>query len=149
MKMDVWIEGRPDPIGTLTRHEDRSLKLAYAIGADRTLSLSLPILGTPYGDADCRGYFANLLFEGPELDRVLDSYRLERGDVGALLWHLGADCPGAISITLEGTGPGKTPGRFPEDYEPIEDPSGRLRIRSSLGIAKAARRGSSFRRTRS
>ncbi|MFT4150923.1 MAG: HipA domain-containing protein, partial [Paracoccaceae bacterium] len=58
---------------------------------------------------------------GPQLDRVLDGFGLDRGDIGALLWHLGADCPGAISVTPEGTGPGKMPGRFPEDYERLSD----------------------------
>lgn len=48
---------------------------------------------------------------------MLSSFKVDRDDYGALLFHLGADCPGAISITPEGTGPGKMPGRFPNDYE--------------------------------
>ncbi|VDC33919.1 HipA domain-containing protein [Pseudogemmobacter humi] len=121
MKMEVWIEGSARPIGVLSRNDDLSLRFTCAREADRPLSLSLPLRSEPYGDADCRGYFANLLFEGPELGRVMDSYRLDRGDVGGLLWHLGADCPGAVSITPEGAGPGKTPGRFPQDYDLLDE----------------------------
>ncbi len=122
MKMDVWLEGFAGPVGHLTRQDDKSLGFVYVpgAGAAQRISLSLPIRSEPFTDADCRGYFANLLFEGPQLEKVLDSYKLDRSDVGALLWHLGADCPGAASITPEGTGPGKMPGRFPEDYELLD-----------------------------
>ena len=119
MRMDVWIETRETPVGVLLRDDNKALTFTYAEGVSlaHQLSLSLPIRSEPFSDGECRGYFANLLFEGPQLERVLDSFKLDRGDVGALLWHLGADCPGAISVTPEGTGPGKTPGQFPQDYE--------------------------------
>jgi len=118
VRMDVWIEGRDSPVGKLSRNDDCSLSFAYAneVAPEHRLSLSLRLRTEAYSDADCRGYFANLLFEGPQLERILDSFRLERGDVGALLWHLGADAPGAVSVTPEGSGPGKTPGDFPQDY---------------------------------
>jgi serine/threonine-protein kinase HipA len=121
--MDVWIEGRTTPIGCLERREDKSLFFSYAgdVAPEHRLSLSLPIGPEPVSDAGCRGYFANLLFEGPQLERIMDSYRLDRDDVGFLLWHLGADCPGAVSVTPEDTGPMKTPGRFPSDYMRLED----------------------------
>ena len=122
MRMDVWLEGHATPVGHLTRADDKALSFTYAdgVGPEHRLSLSLPIASQAFSDAACRGYFANLVFEGPQLDQVLDSYKLDRGDVGALLWHLGADCPGAISVTPESTGPGKTPGRFPQDYELLD-----------------------------
>lgn len=123
MRMDVWMEGRDTPVGLLSRSEDKSLSFVYAddVVPEHRISMSLPIISESYGDADCRGYFANLLFEGPQLERVLDGFGLDRSDIGTLLWHLGADCPGAISVTPEGTGPGKMPGRFPEDYERLAD----------------------------
>lgn len=123
MKMDVWMEGRDTPVGVLSCSKDKSLSFVYAddVLPEHRISMSLPITTASYGDADCRGYFANLLFEGPQLERVLDGFGLDRGDIGALLWHLGADCQGAISVTPEGTGPGKMPGRFPEDYERLSD----------------------------
>ncbi|MGO4910652.1 HipA domain-containing protein [Pseudorhodobacter sp. W20_MBD10_FR17] len=119
--MDVWLEQREAPVGLLTRKEDKSLTFVYApdVTKEHQISLSLPITGTPYTDASCRGYFANLLFEGPQLDKVVDSFQLDRDDYGSMLFHLGVDCPGAISVTPEGTGPGKKPGRFPQDYELI------------------------------
>ena len=123
MRMDVWIEGRPTPVGRLERHEDKSLLFVYAedVAPEHRLSMSLPLGSRPISDAGCRGYFANLLFEGPELERVMDSYRLDRDDIGSLLWHLGADCPGAVSVTPDDTGPVKAPGRFPSDYCLLED----------------------------
>lgn len=48
-------------------------------------------------------------------------YTIDRNDVAELLYHLGADCPGAISVTPEGTGPGKRPGIFPDDYQEIPE----------------------------
>ena len=74
----------------------------------------------PYLDASCRGYFANLLFEGSQVDKVLASFKLDRDDYGSILFHLGSDCPCALSVTPEGTGLGKRPGRFPQDYELVD-----------------------------
>lgn len=121
MKLEVWIEDRDAPVGLLERKDDLSLAFRYApdVPPGRPLSMSLPVREQPYGDAACRGYFANLLFEGAELQRLRDLHGVDRGDVGGLLWHVGADCPGAVSITPEGAGPGKMPGRFPDDYQRI------------------------------
>lgn len=123
MRMDVWIEGLAEPVGRLERRADKSLLFTYAdaVAPEHRLSLSLPPGPEPVSDAGCRGYFANLLFEGPQLERIMDSYRLDRDDVGSLLWHLGADCPGAVSVTPEDSGPMKTPCRFPSDYVLLED----------------------------
>lgn len=121
MKMDVWMEAHDARVGVLERADDKSLTFTYDDPAKEEvrISLSMPVTDRPYSDATCRGFFENLLFEGPQLDRVLDSYKLDRGDTGSLLYHLGADCPGAISITPEGTGPAKRPGVFPDDYDAI------------------------------
>lgn len=119
MRLDVWMEAEEEPVGLLERAEDKSLRFGYAEGSppERRISMSLRVRAEPYGDAACVAYFGNLLFEGRELDRVMAAHALDRDDVGGLLFHLGADCPGAISVTPEGTGPGKRPGRFPDDYE--------------------------------
>jgi len=81
--------------------------------------MSLPVRTQPYSDASCRAYFGNLLFEGRELERVVAAHGLDRDDFGGLLYHLGSDCQGAVSVTPEGTGPGKRPGRFPTDYDEL------------------------------
>ncbi|WP_136686124.1 HipA domain-containing protein [Falsirhodobacter xinxiangensis] len=123
MRLDVWIEGHGAPVGVLTRNSDKSLHFAYCTNVPPTvaLSLSLPLADREFNDARCRGYFANLLFEGAERDRIFASRQLDDDDVGGMLSHLGADCPGAISIVMQGQGPGKMPGRFPEHYEAIKD----------------------------
>jgi serine/threonine-protein kinase HipA len=127
MRLDVWIEGRETPLGILTRSEDFSLSFTYGadVAPEHRLSLSIPLPETPssapVSDAACRGYFSNLLFEGPLLQQVIDAHRLDRGDIGSILSHIGADCPGAVSVTPEGSGPAKRPGYFPQDYEALDD----------------------------
>lgn len=123
MRMDVWLEAQDAPVGRLERADDKALTFTYsdsATDAER-ISLSLPVRQEPYSDGACRGYFENLLFEGTPLNSILDSYKLDRDDTGSLLFHLGADCPGAISITPEGIGPGKRPGIFPDEYDQLSD----------------------------
>lgn len=119
MRLDVWMESCADPVGLLERRDDKTLSFTYAAGPSRgqRISMSLPVREEPYGDAACIAFFGNLLFEGRELDRVLAAHALDRDDIGGILFHLGGDCPGAISVTPEGTGPGKRPGVFPQDYE--------------------------------
>lgn len=122
MKLEVWIEALDRPIGTLDRDEDKSLSFTYApdLPPQARISLALPIREAPYGDAACVAFFGNLLLEGRELERVMAAHRIDRDDIGALLFHLGADSPGAISITPEGHGPGKRPGHLAEDYDEVE-----------------------------
>lgn len=126
MRLDVWMEAVEAPVGTLERHADKSLEFAYAQGVptEGRLSAALPIRDAHFGDAACIAFFGNLLFEGRELDRVMAAHRIDRDDIGGLLFHLGADCPGAVSITPAGSGPGKRPGVFPDDYEEV--PAARL-----------------------
>ncbi|MBK5928451.1 HipA domain-containing protein [Rhodobaculum claviforme] len=127
MILDVWLEGFEAPIGVLERHDDKSLTFSYGPQAfadpDRgRISMSLPVRDAPYTDDACIAYFGNLLFEGQELERVRARHGIDRDDHGGLLYHLGADCPGAISVTPQGAGPGKRPGVFPQDYEEIGQP---------------------------
>ncbi|MER2510158.1 MAG: HipA domain-containing protein [Amaricoccus sp.] len=126
MRLDVWMEAFDTPVGALERLDDKTMRFTYADDATPEMRISVampttdprqPGAGAAYGDADCVAFFGNLLFEGRELDRVIASYHLDRDDIAGILFHLGADCPGAISITPEGAGPGKRPGIFPDDYE--------------------------------
>ena len=121
MKLDVWMDGVASRVGVLERAADKSMTFSYADGvpANGRVSIAMPIRTDPYGDAACVAYFGNLLFEGRELERVKAAHRIDGDDIAGLLYHLGADCPGAVSVTPEGAGPGKRPGLFPDDYEHV------------------------------
>ncbi|MHA3980695.1 HipA domain-containing protein [Halovulum sp. GXIMD14794] len=124
MRLDVWMEGLEEPVGSLERRDDNAMRFTYAepdLPLRGRISMSMPIRKEAYGDAPCRAFFGNLLFEGRELERVMSLHGIDRDDIAGLLAHLGADCPGAISITPEGQGPGKRPGVFPDDYEEIDE----------------------------
>jgi serine/threonine-protein kinase HipA len=123
MKLDVWMERSDRPVGLLMRQPDKSMIFVYSdsVRPEDRLSMAMPVREEPYGDAACVAYFGNLLFEGRELDRIMALHQIDRDDIAALLHYLGADCPGAVSVTPEGTGRGKSPGIFPDDYEELDD----------------------------
>lgn len=121
MILDVWMESCDIPVGRLVRSADKSLTFTYDKHTPDhgRLSIAMPVREEPYTDATCLAFFGNLLFEGRELDRLVAVHGMDRDDIGGLLYHLGADCPGAVSVTPQGTGPGKRPGIFPDDYEEL------------------------------
>ncbi len=123
MILDVWVESCDAPIGQLIRGQGKSMTFKYAENTppNGRLSMAMPIVDIEYTDVACRAFFGNLLFEGQELDRVVAVHNVDRDDVAGLLYHLGIDCPGAVSITPQGAGPGKRPGQFPQDYEEITE----------------------------
>ncbi len=84
------------------------------------LSLSLPLRTEPASDILTRAYFDNLLPESAQLDDVMARHGVARNDLIGLFTHLGADCPGAVSILPPDTGPVKTPGDLSTDYEPLD-----------------------------
>ncbi|MFA6999853.1 MAG: type II toxin-antitoxin system HipA family toxin [Candidatus Paceibacterota bacterium] len=74
------------------------------------ISLSLPLQRKPYADDLARPFFANLLPEA-EIRKVI-SRRLgisEKNDF-ILLWKIGGECAGAISVLPEGHSPQDEPG---------------------------------------
>ena len=121
----VWMDGCPFPAGHLTRGDDGNTGFGYEpdyILANRPpLSLSLPVGDEPFDDIQTRAFFANLLPENAQLQRILDREGIERGDVVGLLAHLGADCAGAVSCLPVGDPPVKTPGRLETDYDILDD----------------------------
>lgn len=121
----VWMDGFPSPAGHLDQAHDGNISFAYAedyLGdGGLPLSLALPLGTGGYGDVATRAFFANLLPENAQLQRILDREGLERGDVVGLLRYLGADCAGAVSCLPLGDPPVKTPGRLDEDYQPMDD----------------------------
>lgn len=134
--LDVWMDGFARPAGRLARtsHGDTAFlyDADYANAGGPSLSLSLPVETEAFGDVETRAFFANLLPENAQLQRVMEREGLARDDVVGLLKHLGADCAGSVSCVPRGAAPIKSPGVLAEDYEPLED-------RALLRIAKSLR----------
>jgi len=119
--LDVHLEASPHPVGKLSSAADGTMSFAYTTDAlPHQVSLSMPIREEPFGDVVTRGFFSNLLFENEMRDQVMQRHGIAERDVVGLLFHLGADCPGAISCVPEGAGPGKRPGRIDEDYDVLD-----------------------------
>jgi len=119
--LDVYLE-QEGLVGTLTSDDNFALSFAYVPGyAGPPLALRLPIRDETYGDVESRAFFQNLLQEGWQLDLVATQYRKGRTDVAGLLFYLGKDCPGALSIVPAGSPPVKSPGSLVTDYEAVSD----------------------------
>lgn len=123
-RLDIRLEAFDEPIGRLTSDDDGAMAFAY--GEDYTrrveampLSMSLPLREEPYGDVAARAYFGNLLQENDQLAQVMARQGVARDDVAGLLFHLGGDCPGAVSCLPAGAGPMKRPGRLDRDYDEL------------------------------
>ncbi|MCW8843230.1 MAG: HipA domain-containing protein, partial [Rhodobacteraceae bacterium] len=118
--LDIYLEAVRDPVGKLTSAPDGNISFQYTVKAlPHPISVSLPLQEQPYGDVESRGYFSNLLFENEMRDQVMQRYKIEERDIVGLLYHLGTDCPGAISCVPEGAAPGKRPGDLTADYDAI------------------------------
>ncbi len=110
------------PVGRLIGAEDNSVSFAYAdhyLEAPEAvpISLSLPLIDQPFDDNASRAYFANLLPENDQMLRIMDREGVNRDDVVGLLYHLGADCVGALSCLPYGSPPTKVPGFLGSDYD--------------------------------
>jgi serine/threonine-protein kinase HipA len=123
LSLDVRLDGYAAPIGKLTRKVSGDLMFAYSVeylGLPNRmpLSLSLPLQEASYGDVTTRSFFSNLLQERDQpLKEVRERYSIESTDLVGLLFHLGADCAGAVSILPEGSTPTKVPGDLRTDYD--------------------------------
>ena len=138
--LTVWMDGFKSPAGHLDRSGDGnssfSYEAAYLDEQGLPLSMSLPLTTAEYGDVATRAFFANLLPENAQLQRILDREGLERNDVVGLLGHLGADCPGAVSCLPIGHPPVKTPGVLNLDYEALDDTAAIRIVRSLAELQK-------------
>ncbi|GGA54387.1 HipA domain-containing protein [Pelagibacterium lentulum] len=124
--LDVRLDGFDAPIGRLRRDDRGDLAFGYADAylarADAlALSLSFPLADGRFGDYETRGFFDNLL---PERDSaradIIARHGLEASDIAGILFHLGKDCPGAVSVLPEGQPPAKVPGELPHDYDGLD-----------------------------
>lgn len=123
-RLDVYLEGVDHPIGQLLGKNDKSLTFAYgddAVRANMQLSISMPAAQGTFTDHITRGFFANLLQENNALEQVMAKHRIDRDDVAGLLYHVGRDCPGAISCVPSGEKPSKMPGNMADDYDVISN----------------------------
>jgi serine/threonine-protein kinase HipA len=126
INLDVRLDGFPDPIGNLSKDENGALAFAYAPvyledASACPISLSLPLTDAPYQDTQSRPFFDNLLQERDgALRQLMDREGLGRADVAGILFHLGKDCAGALSVLPEGSPPVKVPGDYAKDYAKIE-----------------------------
>ena len=121
MILDVHLEGVSGPIGELSSDPDVGIAFRYL--TDRLphpISVSMPVREEPYGDVASRGFFENLLFENEMRDQVMQRHGIAERDVVGLLYHLGTDCPGAISCVPRGAPPGKRPGSLADDYVTLD-----------------------------
>jgi len=127
MNLDVRLEAFADPIGRLSSNDAGGIGFAYAPdylarNDALQLSMSLSLTEEPFGDFETRSFFDNLL---PERDTaradIIAKYGLANDDIVGILFHLGRDCPGAVSVLPEGAPPVKLPGDLSHDYEPYSD----------------------------
>lgn len=126
LALDVRFDGYDDPVGVLVRDERGAIAFAYrddyVSRNDATpLSLSLPLAADPFQDVVARPFFDNLLQERDSaLSEIMAREGLARDDITGLLFHLGKDCAGALSVLPAGAPPTKVPGDYERDYVPIE-----------------------------
>ena len=125
LALDVRLDGFAEPIGVLAR--DGNGAVAYAYRPDYVanpdavaLSLSLPLTDEPYGDVATRPFFDNLLQErDTALADIMAREGLARDDIAGLLFYLGKDCAGALSVLPAGAPAIKVPGDYDRDYIPV------------------------------
>jgi serine/threonine-protein kinase HipA len=123
LTLDVRLDGYAAPVGKLVRKISGDVMFAYTneyLGVSNPvpLSLSLPLREAEYGDVASRSFFGNLLQERNQpLKEVMERHGIESTDMVGLLFHLGADCAGAVSILPEQGPPIKVPGNLETDYD--------------------------------
>ncbi len=134
--LDVRLDGYEAPIGKLIRTALDNVAFTYskehlAITNALPLSLSFPLNDEPYGDVATRSFFSNLLQERDQpLREVMERFGIESADFVGLLFHMGADCAGAVSILPDGAPPTKVPGNLETDYDVLSSEDLELIVRA-------------------
>ena len=124
--LEVRLERFDEPVGFLSSTSEGGTSYSYTkqyLGRpDKVpVSLALPLKPEQFGDLEARAFFDNLLPENDQLKQIMEREGLARTDVVGLLFHLGADCPGAISCVPSGQPPVKVPGVLATDYDVLQD----------------------------
>lgn len=93
----LWVFLSDSRIGTL---DDRAgeMQFEYEPGARTPLSVNLPLRAEPYGNADCRPFFDNLLPEGGWRQAICRQLRIDERNDFQLLVAIGTECAGAVSL---------------------------------------------------
>ncbi|WP_423927158.1 type II toxin-antitoxin system HipA family toxin [Candidatus Palauibacter sp.] len=115
--LDIWWDGRI--VGHLTQPRPGALEFGYAddwLRDDQTppLSVSLPRRAEPFPRRECRPFFAGLLPEESQRDRVARTLGVSSLNDFALLDRLGGDVAGALQLLS----PGESPAEPDADYSP-------------------------------
>jgi len=115
--LDIWWDERL--VGRLTQPRPAALEFAYAddwLRDDRVpaLSASLPKRAELYSRRECRPFFAGLLPEEIQRDRVARSLGVSPLNDFGLLDRLGGDVAGALQLLS----PGEAPTDLESDYSP-------------------------------
>lgn len=127
LSLEVRLDGFTKPVGILARGTGGELSFTYSTDHLKDprllpLSLSLPLTEVTYGDVKTRAYFSNLLQERDQpLQRVMDQHGIPASDVAGLLYHVGGDCAGSVSVLPQGAPPAKSPGNLETDYIPLSN----------------------------
>ncbi|HEX3042421.1 MAG TPA: HipA N-terminal domain-containing protein [Solirubrobacterales bacterium] len=105
--LDVYLH--EDLVGTLTRHEQARLAFQYTPEwverGGEALSLSLPLREEPFGDEECRPFFAGLLPEGEFLRSIARFFQVSTENPFSVLSEIGGECAGAVSLAPPGSEP--------------------------------------------
>ena len=96
----LWVYLADQQVARL-EHDAGQLTLRYQSGATTPLSVRLPVREEPYGDSECRPFFANLLPEGSWRDALARQLGVSPEDDFGLLSAIGADCAGAVALRSE------------------------------------------------
>jgi len=110
--------------GTLERLPQAKLRFAYspsyASAGGAPVSLSLPLRGEAFEDAECAPFFQGLLPEGDFLRAIARTFHVSAENPFAVLAAIGGECAGAIGLgPTEGPAPGTDapPPRWLDDQE--------------------------------
>jgi serine/threonine-protein kinase HipA len=104
----VWWDGAI--VGTLQVNTHGQMRFAYApewlVDASRSsISFSLPKQPQPFRQSQCRPFFAGLLPEESQRDRIAGALGISKSNDFAFLDALGGDVAGALSLWPEGVVP--------------------------------------------
>jgi serine/threonine-protein kinase HipA len=119
-------------------HDAGRLTLRYEPGATAALSVRLPVRKEPYGDGECRPFFANLLPEGSWRDALARQLGVSPENDFGLLSTIGADCAGAVALRSEPDWIAEH-GRYVETSEEqltkwMKNPAARPQLKTTPGL---------------